>query len=53
MADTPLISFRLDKNIRDNFQRLYPFCLSRFLRKCILAAIKNRELFNQIYFSEE
>ena len=53
MSDTPLISFRLDKDKRDMFQKLYPFCLSRFLRKCIIAAIKNRQLFNDIYFSED
>lgn len=52
MADTPLISFRINKSDRDKFQKLYPYCLSTFLRKCILIAIKNKQLFQQIYFSE-
>ena len=52
MADTPLLSFRIDKSIRDKFQKLYPYCLSQFLRKAITLAIRDKELFNKIYFTE-
>lgn len=49
MSDTPLVSFRLDKVTRDTFQKLYPYCLTRFIKKCILLAIKNKDFFIKIY----
>ena len=52
MPETPLISFRIEKTKRDKFQKLYPYCLSQFLRKAIILAIRDRELFQKIYFSE-
>lgn len=50
--NTPTISFRCDKTTRDTFQRLYPYCLTRFIKKCILLAVKNKEFFQKVYFEE-
>ena len=44
-------SMRIDKNDRDVFQRLYPYCLSRFIKLCIKKAIKNPSFFNDVYFN--
>lgn len=45
------ISFRLPEDLRDKFQRLYPGCLSLFLRRAIELAIKDKSLFDKIFFT--
>lgn len=45
-------SFRINKQEKNNFQKLYPYCLSRFLKLCIKKAVNDKKFFNEIYFSE-
>lgn len=49
-ADSTPFSFRINKQDRDDFQRLYPYCLSRFIKLCINKAVKDKQFFNDIYF---
>lgn len=44
-------SMRIDTEARNTFQRLYPYCLSRFIKLCIFRAIKNPSFFNEVYFN--
>ena len=48
-------SIRLDTNDSQLFQRLYPYCLSRFVKNCVKMALNDRHFFDKIYFmiSEE
>lgn len=46
-------SMRIEVKDRNNFQRLYPYCLSRFIKLCIKNAIKNPSFFNDVYFNNK
>lgn len=48
--DSAPFSFRILKKDRDEFQRLYPYCLSRFVKLCIKKAVSDKQFFNEIYF---
>lgn len=48
--DSTPFSFRISKKDRDEFQRLYPYCLSRFIKLCINKAVTDKQFFNEIYF---
>lgn len=45
-------SFRISTQDKNNFQKLYPYCLSRFIKRCISKAVNDKNFFNQIYFNE-
>lgn len=45
-------SLRVSTEDKNSFQRLYPYCLSRFLKLCIKKAVANPQFFKDIYFSE-
>lgn len=34
------------------FERLYPHCLSKFLRNCIRYSLQDKKFFEQIYFED-
>ena len=34
------------------FERLYPNCLSKFLRNCIRYSLRDKKFFEQIYFED-
>lgn len=46
------ISFRCPESVRDDFQKKYPYCLSRFILKCLIFAIKDKQFFDSVYFSD-
>lgn len=52
LESTPF-SFRINKKDKDTFQRLYPYCLSRFVKLCISRAVADPKFFKEIYFSKE
>lgn len=45
------ISFRCESSLRDDFQKKYPYCLSRFLILCIKYAIRDKKFFDAVYFN--
>lgn len=45
-------SFRISIEDKNNFQKLYPYCLSRFVKLCIKKAVSDKQFFNKIYFGE-
>lgn len=45
-------SFRISTEDKNVFQRLYPYCMSRFIKLCIKKAIQDKSFFNSIFFSE-
>lgn len=45
-------SFRISTEDKNLFQRLYPYCLSRFIKLCIKKAVQDKQFFNDIFFSE-
>lgn len=49
--DSAPFSFRINKKDKDTFQRLYPYCLSRFIKLCISIAVRDPEFFKKIYFN--
>lgn len=55
VKDSSPFSFRISKNDKELFQRLYPYCMSRFIKRCIHLACKDKNFFNEVYFqtSEE
>lgn len=50
-SDSTPFSFRILKSDRDDFQRLYPYCLSRFIKLCIKRAVSDKQFFNEIFFN--
>ena len=51
-ASSPF-SFRINSEEKQIFQSLYPYCMSRFIKRCISIAIKDKHFFNQVYFGGE
>lgn len=49
--DSSPFSFRINKQDKNTFQKLYPYCLSRFIKLCISKAVRDPEFFNKIYFN--
>lgn len=47
------VSCRIDKKVKDIFQKKYPFCLSRFVVNCIKFAIKDKKFFDAIFFASD
>lgn len=45
------ISCQIDKEIKNKYQRLYPYTLSRFLINAIKLAIKDKNFFDKVYFN--
>ena len=50
--NTP-VSFRVDLQDYQRFQRLYPYVLSKFLRLCIKKAASDKEFMYSILFGED
>lgn len=46
-------SMRISTEHRNLFQRLYPYCLSRFIKLCIKRAIEDPSFFNDVYFNKK
>lgn len=46
------VSCQCPPDIKDRFQRLYPYTLSRFLILCMKKALKDKTFFDNIYFGE-
>lgn len=51
MSTKTTISCQCPLNLRDKFQRLYPYTLSRFILKCIKLAISDKNFFDKVYFN--
>lgn len=46
------INVSVNKDLYDKFQRLYPYTLSNYIRKCLLIACTNKHLFESILFGD-
>lgn len=44
------ISVRLPQSLRDSFQRLYPDCMSLYIRRSLEKAVKDKNVFDKIFF---
>lgn len=44
------ISVTVNKESYENFENVYPNCLSKFIRNAIKLALINKEFFMQIFF---
>ena len=42
----------LTVEIVERFQQLYPYCLTTFIKGCIIKAINNKQFFNSVFFGE-
>lgn len=49
--DSSPFSFRISTKDKNLFQRLYPYCMSRFIKLCINRACKDKNFFNEVYFN--
>lgn len=49
-SDSSPFSFRINTEDKQTFQSLYPYCMSRFIKRCISLACKDKNFFNQVYF---
>ena len=45
-------TFGLDKDVRVNFERLYPGCFPVFLRRAVALACKDKKFFDVVFWSE-
>lgn len=45
------MSLRIDMNDNKMFQKLYPYCLSQFVRKAVKLAISDKKFFDKVFFS--
>ena len=44
------ITAYVDEDILNRFKSLYPQCLTLFIRRAISACVKDRQLFERIFF---
>lgn len=44
------MSIRIDKDDNNMFQKLYPYCMSQFIKKAIKLAIADKKFFDKVYF---
>lgn len=47
------VNFRCPIRLRDNFQKLYPYCITRFIVNALKMALKNRSFFDSVFFYVE
>lgn len=45
------VSIRFPLDRYKMFQKLYPYCFSRFIKLCVIRAVKDKDFFNEIYFN--
>lgn len=38
--------------IVEKFQKLYPYCLTIFVKRCIIKSLSNKDFFNFVFFDE-
>lgn len=50
-SNTTTIS--LDKNVRSNFERLYPECFSMFIRRALSRALNSKDFFDEVFWYRE
>ena len=46
------ISFQLNSELSDLYQKKYPYTLSIFLRKCVEKSLKSKDFFDTVYFDD-
>lgn len=46
------ISFQINSEVSDLYQKKYPYTLSIFLRKCVEKALKSKDFFDTVYFED-
>lgn len=46
------INVCVNKDLYEKYQRLYPYTLSNYIRKCLLVACTNKQLFESILFGD-
>lgn len=46
------ISCQCPPDLKDMYQRIYPYTLSRFLIKCIKKATNSKQFFESVFFEE-
>lgn len=51
-SDKKQINVSLDSSDYDSFMRFFRGCLSRFIRNAVKLAIKDKDFFNLVFFSE-
>lgn len=46
------IHVRVDKDVAESFQRLYPHCRNRFIDFAMKLAVNDRRFFDSVFFKE-
>lgn len=46
------VNFRCPERVRDSFQKIYPYTLTRFLVNAMRLALIDKDFFNRVYFDE-
>lgn len=46
------VNFRCPEKVRDSFQKIYPFTMTRFLVNAMRLALNDRDFFQRVYFDE-
>lgn len=46
------VSFWIEKDLAKKAQAMFPNCVSRLVRNCLVAAMKDRQFFEQIFFAD-
>lgn len=46
------IHIYVDERIRDDFERNYPHCRSRFVENAMKLALKDKDIFDKIFFCD-
>lgn len=49
-AQKGIVHLQLDISDRDMFQRLYPSCMTQFMRRAIARACVDKEFFDKVFF---
>lgn len=49
---TITVHVNIDRDDVDRFERLYPRCRTRFLRRCMQIALNDKIFFDKIFFPE-
>lgn len=48
-----VVHIYLDSGIRDMFQRLYPYCMTRFLINAVQKAVNDKSFFEEVFYQLE
>lgn len=48
-----VVHIYIDSDLRDKFQRLYPYCMTPFLIRAVFKAVNDKSFFEEVFYQIE